>query len=130
MTMGTVDKASIKDSDVAKHAGGGDADKTIVADGNKPGLNGCINIYDFEAIASRVCPEQGWVYYSSGSDDEITLRENHNAFHRIWSVWQLLYRHPHHQKYSCSKGPFPRFVPCAACGEAAGMGLAVVGRHP
>lgn len=29
----------------------------------------------------RVCR---WVYYSSGSDDEITLRENHNAFHRIW----------------------------------------------
>ena len=40
--------------------------------------------YDFEAIASRICPEQGWVYYSSGADDEITLRENHNAFHRIW----------------------------------------------
>jgi L-lactate dehydrogenase (cytochrome) len=25
-----------------------------------------------------------WAYYSSGSDDEITMRENHNAFHRIW----------------------------------------------
>lgn len=24
------------------------------------------------------------MYYSSGSDDEITLRENHNAFHRLW----------------------------------------------
>ena len=32
----------------------------------------------------QVCPKQGWVYYSSGADDEITLRENHNAFHRIW----------------------------------------------
>lgn len=25
-----------------------------------------------------------WAYYSSGSDDEITMRENHSAFHRIW----------------------------------------------
>src|SRR5271169_988549 len=25
-----------------------------------------------------------WAYYSSGADDEITLRENHNAFQRIW----------------------------------------------
>ena len=28
--------------------------------------------------------KQGWDYYSSGADDEITLRENHNAFQRIW----------------------------------------------
>lgn len=25
-----------------------------------------------------------WAYYSSGADDEISMRENHNAFHRIW----------------------------------------------
>ncbi len=25
-----------------------------------------------------------WAYYSSGADDEICMRENHNAFHRIW----------------------------------------------
>ncbi|KAI0159132.1 FMN-dependent dehydrogenase [Pestalotiopsis sp. NC0098] len=25
-----------------------------------------------------------WGYYSSAADDEITLRENHEAFHRIW----------------------------------------------
>jgi L-lactate dehydrogenase (cytochrome) len=25
-----------------------------------------------------------WAYYSSGADDEITLRENHSAFQRIW----------------------------------------------
>jgi len=25
-----------------------------------------------------------WAYYSSGADDEITLRENHHAFQRIW----------------------------------------------
>lgn len=25
-----------------------------------------------------------WDYYSSGADDEITLRENHAAFQRLW----------------------------------------------
>ena len=28
--------------------------------------------------------EEGWGYYSSGADDEITLRENHATFQRIW----------------------------------------------
>lgn len=27
---------------------------------------------------------EAWAYYSSGAYNEITLRENHNAFHRIW----------------------------------------------
>eukprot|EP01051_Picozoa_sp_SAG22_P025356 SAG22_NODE_7472_length_736_cov_1.089482_1_plen_140_part_00 len=27
---------------------------------------------------------KGWDYYSSGGDDEVTLRENMNAFQRIW----------------------------------------------
>ena len=25
-----------------------------------------------------------WAYYSSGADDEITMRENHSAYHKIW----------------------------------------------
>lgn len=28
--------------------------------------------------------EKAWAYYSSASDDEITIRENHAAYHRIW----------------------------------------------
>jgi L-lactate dehydrogenase (cytochrome) len=28
--------------------------------------------------------KEGWDYYSSGADDEVTLRENHVAFQRIW----------------------------------------------
>ena len=26
--------------------------------------------------------EKAWAYYSSAADDEITIRENHNAYHR------------------------------------------------
>jgi L-lactate dehydrogenase (cytochrome) len=54
------------------------------ANENKPDLSEMLNLYDFEAVASQVLSAEAWAYYSSGSDDEITLRENHNAFQRIW----------------------------------------------
>jgi hypothetical protein len=41
----------------------------------------------FKAIARLTMPEKAWAYYSSASDDEITNRENHAAFHR--SVFML-----------------------------------------
>ncbi|KAH6895224.1 FMN-dependent dehydrogenase-domain-containing protein [Thelonectria olida] len=50
----------------------------------KPLLSQCYNLLDFEAVARRVMKKAAWGYYSSAADDEITLRENHGAFHRIW----------------------------------------------
>eukprot|EP01063_Lacrimia_lanifica_P035155 TRINITY_DN6635_c0_g1_i2.p1 TRINITY_DN6635_c0_g1~~TRINITY_DN6635_c0_g1_i2.p1 ORF type:complete len:746 (+),score=302.57 TRINITY_DN6635_c0_g1_i2:73-2310(+) len=54
----------------------------------KPPLEAVINVFDFEKIAQVEMlgnnKREGWDYYSSGGDDELTLRENHNAFHRIW----------------------------------------------
>ncbi|KAI0000958.1 FMN-dependent dehydrogenase-domain-containing protein [Russula vinacea] len=50
----------------------------------RPPLSEILNLHDFEAIARLTMPEKAWAYYSSGSDDEITNRENHAAFHRIW----------------------------------------------
>lgn len=49
-----------------------------------PTLNNIINLYDFEKLASKILSNQAWAYYSSGADDEISMRENHNAFHRIF----------------------------------------------
>ncbi|KAK1759474.1 FMN-dependent dehydrogenase-domain-containing protein [Echria macrotheca] len=49
-----------------------------------PLLEQCYNLMDFEAVARRVMKKAAWGYYSSAADDEITLRENHGAFHRIW----------------------------------------------
>ncbi|RUS14438.1 FMN-dependent dehydrogenase family protein [Endogone sp. FLAS-F59071] len=43
-----------------------------------------LNLFDFEGVAEQVLKPDAWAYYSSGADDEITLRENHNAFHRLW----------------------------------------------
>lgn len=56
----------------------------------KPLLSQCYNLLDFEAVARRVMKKTAWGYYSSAADDEITMRENHNAFHRIWFRPQIL----------------------------------------
>lgn len=50
----------------------------------KPPIEAMLNAYDFENVAARTMTDEGWGYYSSGGDDEITLRENHTAFQRIW----------------------------------------------
>ena len=53
-----------------------------------PPLDSCINLFDFESVAKRKMAltnrKKGWDYYSSGADDEVTLRENHSAFQRIF----------------------------------------------
>lgn len=52
---------------------------STVVEGNwvKPPLSTMLNLFDFEYVASRCMDHEGWSYYSSGADDEITLRENH-----------------------------------------------------
>ncbi|EMC92850.1 hypothetical protein BAUCODRAFT_133772 [Baudoinia panamericana UAMH 10762] len=49
-----------------------------------PILEQCYNLMDFEHVARRVMKKTAWAYYSSGADDEITMRENHSAYHKIW----------------------------------------------
>merc|ERR1719281_1216293 len=49
----------------------------------KPPLGAMLNSFDFESVAREVMEPQAWGYYSSGGDDEITLRDNHLAFQRI-----------------------------------------------
>ncbi|KAF3480922.1 cytochrome b2 [Arthroderma uncinatum] len=49
-----------------------------------PQLDQCYNLMDFEAVAKRVMKKTAWGYYSSGTEDEMTMRENHTAFHKIW----------------------------------------------
>ncbi|KAJ5605410.1 hypothetical protein N7510_008191 [Penicillium lagena] len=49
-----------------------------------PPLAACYNLMDFEAVARQVMKNTAWAYYSSGADDELTMRENHAAFHKIW----------------------------------------------
>lgn len=58
-------------------------DKQVWID-NLPPLSEIFTVTDFEYIAKKTLPATAWYYYSSGSTDEVTLRENHNAFSRIF----------------------------------------------
>ncbi|PWT73705.1 MAG: alpha-hydroxy-acid oxidizing enzyme [Chloroflexi bacterium] len=42
-----------------------------------------INVFDYEPLARRRIEPSAWDYYRSGSDDEVTLRANREAFQRI-----------------------------------------------
>ena len=50
----------------------------------KPTLNQMLNFFDFESVAKHTLSKQAWSYFSSGADDEITLRDNHAVFQRVW----------------------------------------------
>jgi len=89
MRLGLIDESSIRPEDIANSSASTTSSHSAsssasIASSSKPSLESCINVYDFEAIANGVISEQAWAYYSSGGDDEITLRENHSAFHRLW----------------------------------------------
>mmetsp|Transcript_17848 Transcript_17848/g.40109 ORF Transcript_17848/g.40109 Transcript_17848/m.40109 type:complete len:514 (+) Transcript_17848:71-1612(+) len=95
LTMGVVDAATIKEEHYAKPeekkkappkpkaAAPGAAVAQVPAEFVKPPLGAMLNTFDFESVAREVMEEQAWGYYSSGGDDEITLRDNHMAFQRI-----------------------------------------------
>lgn len=50
----------------------------------KPDISQLYNLNDFEFVARHTMDKIAWAYYSSGCDDEITLRENHLAYHRLF----------------------------------------------
>ncbi|EKM81155.1 hypothetical protein AGABI1DRAFT_112847 [Agaricus bisporus var. burnettii JB137-S8] len=72
----TVEKVEVKITDQEK-----ERQLRVAA---RPSLDEILNLHDFEAIARLVMAEKAWAYYSSAADDEITNRENHFAYHRIW----------------------------------------------
>ena len=50
----------------------------------RPPLSEILNLFDFEVLARELLPPKTWAYYSSASDDEVAIRENHYAFQRVW----------------------------------------------
>lgn len=48
-----------------------------------PDISQMVNIWDFDPIAKKNVSKEAWAYMMSGADDEVSLRENHTAFHRI-----------------------------------------------
>jgi len=95
LTMGIVDAASIKPEHIAqpekkkpvapkpKLKAETEEEDGVVEQFVKPPLAAMLNTFDFESVARETMEPQAWGYYSSGGDDEITLRDNHLAFQRI-----------------------------------------------
>jgi L-lactate dehydrogenase (cytochrome) len=48
-----------------------------------PDISMMVNVWDFELIAKQKVTKEAWAYMMSGADDEVCLRENHAAFHRV-----------------------------------------------
>ncbi|KAI8821380.1 FMN-dependent dehydrogenase-domain-containing protein [Fimicolochytrium jonesii] len=68
----------------------GSQPKGTMAEEGKPDLARVLNMYEFEYIARKTMKKGAWNYYSSGTDDEITLRENTSAFQRVWLIPRVL----------------------------------------
>lgn len=49
-----------------------------------PSISRMFCLSDFEYVAKQILPIRAWAYYSGGTDDNYTLRENHYAFSRIF----------------------------------------------
>lgn len=121
--LGEVDPATVKESDKPKlEAKKEEAPKPVVPAGQKPPLSHMLNYFDFEAVAKTCMGQEGWDYYSSGCDDEITMRDNHGAFHRIWFKPRILIN-VKNIDMSCTilgyKSSFPVYITATALGKLA-----------
>lgn len=50
----------------------------------RPPLMTILNLSEFEYVAHKILPVHAWAYYSGGSDDEVTVRENNLGFGRFF----------------------------------------------
>ncbi|KAF2232485.1 hypothetical protein EV356DRAFT_450098 [Viridothelium virens] len=79
--LGEVDMSTVEKEEKEEDPDEEERQKRIA---KMPILEQCYNLMDFEAVAKNIMKKTAWAYYSSGADDEITMRENHSAFHKIW----------------------------------------------
>lgn len=53
-------------------------------------MPGPVNVEEFEAVARSKMPPASYDYYAGGAEDEITLRENREAFRRLRLAFRVL----------------------------------------
>lgn len=88
--VGKLDVGSLRDGQVARGRAEEETERRLREDPLPP-LETMLNSFDFESLARRRrLNTQAWGYYSSGADDEITLRENRAAFLRVWLKPRIL----------------------------------------
>jgi len=87
---------------------------------DKPPLAECLSLHDFETVARETMTQAAWAYYSSGSDDEITMRENHLAYQRMWFRPRVM-RDVTNVDFSCkmlgTKVSIPIYITATALGK-------------
>ncbi|RKO91167.1 cytochrome b2, mitochondrial precursor [Blyttiomyces helicus] len=86
----------------------------------KPPLSAMFNSFDFESVARQTLHPEAWAYYSSGADDELTLQENHAAFHRIWLRPRVLVNVKNIDMgttFLGTKTPLPVYITATALGK-------------
>jgi len=77
--VGVINAASKMTDDQMK-----ESPKVTEAPAGKPPLSSMVNVWDLEAVAKTQVGKEAWDYLNSGGDDEITFRDNHVAFTRVW----------------------------------------------
>ncbi|KAL7413450.1 glyoxylate dehydrogenase [Mrakia frigida] len=50
----------------------------------RPPIDNILSLHDFEAVATEMLSRSAYAYYASAADDEITMRENHLAYARVF----------------------------------------------
>eukprot|EP01047_Picozoa_sp_COSAG01_P049135 COSAG01_NODE_4842_length_4691_cov_4.785061_3_plen_803_part_00 len=98
--VGTVELGSLPPEAFLPNAGFDDSavpqsgDGSLMSREQLPPLDACVNLLDYEAVAMEFMPQlglkKGMDYYCSGADDEETLRNNVDAFHRVWLTPRVL----------------------------------------
>ncbi|KAJ3163504.1 hypothetical protein HDU86_000084 [Geranomyces michiganensis] len=88
LCIGVVDKKTMTNEDVASAPATPDelfeqAEKILP-------LSQIVNLYDFELKARATMKPSAWAYYSSGSDDEMCLRENSDVYSRVYFIPRIL----------------------------------------
>ncbi|PPJ52162.1 hypothetical protein CBER1_10028 [Cercospora berteroae] len=78
--IGTIDRSSIKPPTQPKEIPLGPQSATP----KRPPLRSMINLHDFQSVAEKFMTPLAWAYISSGSDDEVSLRENAFAYSRVF----------------------------------------------
>eukprot|EP00298_Acanthocystis_sp_HF-20_P004855 c15170_g1_i1.p1 GENE.c15170_g1_i1~~c15170_g1_i1.p1 ORF type:complete len:514 (+),score=207.93 c15170_g1_i1:47-1543(+) len=87
LLVGTLDETSVppnKKVEATQHQESSNTSITTTTKVKVPSLEEMFNTHDFEDTARLLMPTAGWAYYSSGCDDEVTIRENNDVFARVW----------------------------------------------
>ncbi|KIK69028.1 hypothetical protein GYMLUDRAFT_35069 [Collybiopsis luxurians FD-317 M1] len=84
--LGPLNSSDIQNLKIQEEQRARTKDESRIEQGRKhrPPLNRILSLDDLEDVAQKVLPHTTHAFYSSGTDDELTLRENIRAFDRFF----------------------------------------------